>query len=112
MTTEHPPAGAQTPAGNQPPAWQPPPQGQQPVPPPGGGYQPGPAAPDNVAAAKSMAARLPLPGWTLLGGALVAIVASFLPFFTVGVTGLLTVDVGMKGAFRVIVFLLVAAVVA
>jgi heme O synthase-like polyprenyltransferase len=42
----------------------------------------------------------------------VAIVASFLPFFTVGVTGLLTVDVGMKGAFRVIVFLLVAAVVA
>ena len=59
-----------------------------------------------------MAARLPLPGWLLFGGLLVAILASFLPFFSITVTGLnISEGVGMKGAFRVVVFLLVALAV-
>jgi lysylphosphatidylglycerol synthetase-like protein (DUF2156 family) len=121
MTTQPPPAGEKPPAG-----WYPDPNGgpsqvywdgQQwnanvaesaaHEPAAAGAYPP--AGADGLASARGMASRLPTAGWVLLGGLLVTIIASFLPFFTLSVKGLdISESVGMRGAFRVIVFLLVA----
>jgi hypothetical protein len=86
--------------------------------PPAGTNPPGPrpqAAPDGLATAKAFGAKLSGTAWLLIGGLVVAVIATFLPFATVSykVFGSLlgSHEVGANGAAQFVVFLLAGVAV-
>ena len=92
-------------------AARPEPPGYPAAPAPGGQY-PAPGGPNfgNVQAAfTSGVAKIPLPGWIVVGGLALALIALFLPLANVGAEGILSVDVYWPGWAKFIGLLLVAA---
>lgn len=91
--------GAGIPMQPPPPAWPPPsPQSRD------AGTQ---MASDGLATVKGIVGRLSITAWLLIGGFVLAVIATFFPYATVSAEGLVSIEVSANAAAQAVVFVLV-----